>query len=88
MTSDDSNNMFLNPTEELRAIFSNAQTKLRGMVPGYMVPRFFRTVFIPYQGRMHQVVLRKSNISVQIVKSDNCLVRFTESLCQKDSRKA
>ncbi|KAK6700500.1 hypothetical protein SNK05_013313 [Fusarium graminearum] len=48
MTSDDSNNMFLSPAEELLAIFSDAQTKLKGMVPGYIVPRLFRIVFIPY----------------------------------------
>lgn len=41
MTSDDSNSLFLTPTEELRAIAFAAQTRLRGMVSGYMVPGLF-----------------------------------------------
>ncbi|KAI9371235.1 hypothetical protein BJX61DRAFT_543884 [Aspergillus egyptiacus] len=48
----------------------------------------FRTVFIPYQGRIAQIVLRSSNAPIEIVKSDDSLVPFTESLCQKDSREA
>lgn len=57
----------------------------RGLVQRHTI---FRTVFIPYQGRIAQVVLRSSNAPVEIVKSDGCLVPFTESLCQKDSREA
>ncbi|BCS21837.1 putative NRPS-like protein biosynthetic cluster [Aspergillus puulaauensis] len=41
MTSDGSKTLFLAPTEELRAISLAAQTELRGMVPGYMVPGLF-----------------------------------------------
>ncbi|KAK3179273.1 NRPS [Lecanicillium sp. MT-2017a] len=48
----------------------------------------FRTVFIPYQDRVVQVVLRSFNAPIEIVRSDDCLVRFTESLCQKDSGEA
>lgn len=48
----------------------------------------FRTVFIPYQGRIAQIVLRSSNAPIEIVKSDDCLVPFTEYLCQQDSREA
>ncbi|KAH7186248.1 uncharacterized protein B0J16DRAFT_305963 [Fusarium flagelliforme] len=48
MASDESIKLFLTPTEELRAIFLAAQTKLRGVVPGYMVPGIFIPVkYIP-----------------------------------------
>lgn len=57
----------------------------RGLVQRHTI---FRTVFIPYQGRIAQIVLRSSNAPIEIVKTDDCLVPFTESLCQKDSREA
>lgn len=57
----------------------------RGLVQRHTI---FRTVFIPYQGRIAQIVLRSSNAPIEIVKSDDSLVPFTESLCQKDSREA
>lgn len=57
----------------------------RGLIQRHTI---FRTVFIPYQGRIAQIVLRSSNAPIEIIKSDECLVTFTESLCQKDSREA
>ncbi|OJJ32580.1 hypothetical protein ASPWEDRAFT_44725 [Aspergillus wentii DTO 134E9] len=54
----------------------------RGLLQRHTI---FRTVFIPYQGMIAQIVLRSSNVPIEIVKSDDCLVPFTESLCQKDS---
>ena len=47
-----------------------------------------RTVFIPYQVRLAQVVLRNSKALIGIVNTDDYLLPFTEFLCQRDSREA
>ncbi|GIK06023.1 non-ribosomal peptide synthetase, partial [Aspergillus viridinutans] len=45
-----------------------------------------RTVFIPYQDRIIQIVLRNFTSPIPRLRADGDLVRFTESFCRRDNR--